>query len=79
MGYNKENVVIVEKTDDIGQQIQAFKQDLRQNPNIISVSNSTSLIGHNFGNSVHQVQGEPAENAMLLSMFFTDQFYAETY
>ncbi|MBC8403317.1 MAG: ABC transporter permease [Candidatus Marinimicrobia bacterium] len=79
LGYNKENVVIVEKTDDIGQQIQAFKQDLRQSPNIITVSNSTSLIGHNFGNSVHQVQGEPAENAMLLSMFFTDQFYTETY
>jgi len=79
LGYNKGNVVIVEKTDDIGQQIEAFKRDLRQNPNISVVSNSTSLIGHNFGSTVHMIQGEPAENAILLSIFVSDHYYADAY
>ncbi|MEE9190717.1 MAG: ABC transporter permease [Candidatus Neomarinimicrobiota bacterium] len=79
LGYSKDQVLIVEKTDDIGEQIEAFKSELRQDPRTISVSNSTSLIGHNFGNTVHQVLGEPAENALLLSIFATDYAYADAY
>ncbi|MFC1550883.1 FtsX-like permease family protein [Candidatus Neomarinimicrobiota bacterium] len=79
LGYNKDNLVIVEKTDDISEQLEAFKNDLRQDPRIISVSNSTSLFGHGFGSTVHQIQGEPAEHALLLSIFFTDHYYADAY
>jgi len=79
LGYTKDNVVIVEKTDDIGQQIQAFMNDLRQDQRILSVSNATSLIGHNTGNNVHQIAGEPAENAIMLSTFQTDDDYVDTY
>ncbi len=79
LGYTKKNVVIVEKTDDIGQQIAAFKNELRQDPRIISVANSTSLIGHNFGNSVHQIKGEPAENAIMLSTFIADDYFTDAY
>jgi putative ABC transport system permease protein len=79
LGYNKEEIVIVEKTDDIGAVINSFKEDLKQDPRIISVSNSTHLIGHNFNQNVRRIQGEPAENAILYSEFFADKFYAETY
>ncbi len=79
LGYDKSNVVIVEKTDDIGRHINAFKEDLLQDPRILAVSNSTSLIGHNTNNNLHQVQGEPAENGMLISTFFIDDYYADAY
>jgi putative ABC transport system permease protein len=79
LGYDKQDVVIVEKTDDIGAVINSFKEDLKQDPRIISVSNSTSLIGHNFGGGVRLIQGEPAENALLYNQFVSDDFYAETY
>lgn len=79
LGYDKENVIIVEKTDDIGESINAFKEDLRKDPNILSVSNSTSLIGHNYNNNVRQIHGEPAENSIIYQEFLADQYYAETY
>ncbi len=79
LGYTKQNVVIVEKTDDIGRQIAAFKNNLLQYPQNLSVSNSTSLIGHNMGNSVHLIKGEPAEHSIMLSNFFTDDYYADSY
>jgi len=79
LGYDKEHIVIVEKTDDIGQQINSFKEDLKQDPRIISVSNSGSLIGHNFNTNVKQIQGEPLENAILFTSFFADGSYGETY
>ena len=79
LGYNKEEVVIVEKTDDIGAVINSFKEDLKKDPRIISVSNSTHLIGHNFNINVKRIQGEPAENAILFSEFFADKYFVETY
>jgi len=80
LGYDNDNVVMVKKTDDIRAHIEAFKTDLRQNSNIINVSNSSSLMGHQTGNnSVHQIAGEPAENAALLNIVVADHYYAETY
>lgn len=79
LGYDKEHIVIVEKTDDIGQQISSFKEDLKQDPRIISVSNSTHLVGHDFNSGVKQIQGEPLENAILFTNYFTDGSYSETY
>jgi putative ABC transport system permease protein len=79
LGYNKEEIVIVEKTDDIGAFINSFKEDLKKDPRIISVSNSTHLIGHNFNQNVKRIQGEPAENAILFSEFFADKYFVETY
>ena len=79
LGYDKENVIIVEKTDDIGASINAFKEDLKKDPNIITVSNSTSLLGHNFNSNVRQIQGEPAENSMLWQEFLADPSYADVY
>ncbi|MFC1784472.1 ABC transporter permease [Candidatus Neomarinimicrobiota bacterium] len=79
LGYNKENVIIVEKTDDIGASINSFKEDLKQDPRILSVSNSTSLIGHDFNSNVRQLQGEPSENSLIYQEFFTDPSYAITY
>ncbi len=79
LGYDKQDVVIVEKTDDLGAQIFSFKEDLKQDPRIISVSNSTSLIGHDFNGNVKQIQGEPLENAILFTNFFADGLYGETY
>ncbi len=79
LGYDKEHVVIVEKTDDIGESIYSFKEELQQDPRIVSVSNSTHLVGHDFNSNVKQIQGEPAENAILFTNFFADGYYAETY
>jgi len=79
LGYEKENVIIVEKTDDIGRSINAFKSDLMLDPNILSVSNSTALMGHNFNGNVRQIQGEPAENSLIYQEFLADPYYAETY
>jgi putative ABC transport system permease protein len=79
LGYDKQDVVIVEKTDDLGPQIYSFKEDLKLDPRIISVSNSTHLIGHDFNSNVKQIQGEPLENAILFTNFFADGLYGETY
>ena len=79
LGFNKEQVVIVKKTDDIGNQIQAFRQELLKNPNVINATNTNDLIGNEFGNSAYKFAGATGEEAHLLYTYFTDPYFVETY
>ncbi|NIM90606.1 MAG: FtsX-like permease family protein [Candidatus Aminicenantes bacterium] len=79
LGFNKEQIVIVKKTDDIGNQVPAFRQELLKNPNIINASNTNNLIGNEFGNSAHRLAGATGEETHLLWTYITDPHFAETY
>jgi len=79
LGYQRDNVVIIEKTDDIRANLQEFKLELAKEPKILSISNSNSLFGHGYNNTIHAVEGQPRENSALVYMDFSDVGYVETY
>jgi len=79
LGFNKDQVVIIEKVDDIGSRIRAFKQALLANPRILSASNTESLIGDDFGSSVFKLAGAAGEENHLLYTLRTDEDFAKTY
>lgn len=79
LGFNKEQIVIVKKTDDLGDKIPTFKQELLNNPNISSATNTNSLIGQIFGNSAYRLAGESGEETHLLWTYFTDADFVKTY
>jgi putative ABC transport system permease protein len=79
LGFNKDQVVVVEKVDDIGNQIQAFKQALLANPRILSASNTEELIGDDFGSSVFKLAGAAGEENHLLYTIRTDEDFAKAY
>lgn len=74
LGFDKEQLVIVHKTDDLGYDgIQKFKTRLEENPNIITASNSQSLPGLNFSSNAWQNPEKPDETGqLLLWMMATD-------
>jgi len=79
LGFNKEQVVIVKKTDDIGNQVPAFRQELLKNPKVINATNTNNLIGNEFGNSAYKLAGATGEETHLLWTYFTDPYFVETY
>jgi putative ABC transport system permease protein len=79
LGFNREQVVVVEKTDDIGNQLRVFKQELLANPRILSASNTDRLIGDDFGSSVFRLAGAAGEENHLLWTCRTDEDFAKTY
>jgi putative ABC transport system permease protein len=79
LGFNKDQVVIVKKTDDLGNQIQAFRQELLKNSRVDNASNTGNLIGQDFGNSAFKIAGEAGEETHLLWTYFTDPHFADTY
>ncbi|MBN1300708.1 MAG: ABC transporter permease [Melioribacteraceae bacterium] len=79
LGFNKDQLVIIEKTDDLADRLKAFKQNLLDNPNILSVTNHSSVPGGGFGNTVYQVEGMGSNENHLFWLWFADYDLADTY
>lgn len=79
LGFQKEQLVIVEKTDDLAASLPAFKQELLNSPTIVSATNTGNLIGGGFGNSVFKTAGAAGEENHLLWVYQTDVDFVKTY
>jgi putative ABC transport system permease protein len=79
LGFNKDQIVVVEKVDDIGDRIQAFKQALLANPRILGAANTDDLIGDDFDGSVFKLAGATGEENHLFNSLRTDEDFAKVY
>ena len=79
LGFNKEQVVVVKKTDDLGSQVYPFMQELRQNVSVVSVSNSSTLPGKSFNSNAFRRAGAPGDQTQILWDMRSDHDFARTY
>jgi putative ABC transport system permease protein len=80
LGFNKEQVLVVKKTDDLGKQVQTFKQELLSNPDIVAVSNSANLMGDpSFGDNVYRVPGVEGVAQHILWTIYADEGFVRTF
>lgn len=79
LGFDIENLIVVEKTDDIARSFTAFKQELLEHPAIINVTNTRTIPGRDIGNSVFSHSEAALEDAKLLNIQVADPDFADTY
>ena len=80
LGFNKEQVLVVKKTDDLGKQVRTFKQELLANPDIVAVSTSAGLMGDpTFGDNVYTVPGVSGVGQFLFWTMYADEGFLRTY
>lgn len=79
LGFNKEQVVIIKKTDDIGNQIQSFEKELLANPDVLKVSNSSAIPGNQGGDSGCSLKNTPSSQLQDVRIMSCDKDLAETY
>ncbi len=81
LGFVTDNMLVVEKTDDIGADIQTFMKALADNANILAVSNSTGIPGYRngMGSSVFGIVKEDGEDNQLLITMMADWDFADVY
>ncbi len=58
LGFNKENVLVIENTADLREQSESFRQEIRDIPGIVSASRSWTVPGQNYNVSSFQVEGD---------------------
>ena len=79
LGFNKDQVIVIHKTDDMGPQVLNFVEELRNTPNIIEASNSNTIIGQNYNSNGYKKSEGGSENTIILWTQVTDFNYKDTY
>ncbi len=79
LGYNKEQVLIVHKTGDLGARVSSFVDELKSSPDIINASNSGHVIGSSFGSYTFRMKDQPDQAPILMWLTFADTDFADTY
>ncbi len=68
LGFEKENVLVIRRSDALKDQIDVFKQELVKHSSIISAANSTHIPSSGFWNNAHWLEGQDRSNVFLLMM-----------
>jgi putative ABC transport system permease protein len=77
LGFNKENLIIINNANYLGNQISSFKNELLAQPNILKVTNSSSIPGRfNAGNSYFH---HSVDDTRGINTFWSDYDFIKTY
>ncbi len=80
LGYDKDHVIALRiRNEDTQKRHEAIRNALLANPNILSVSASSSLpLGQNSF-SAHHIAGQPADEMIMLHTQIVDEHFIDTY
>ena len=79
LGFSGEQVIVVQKTDDIASSLPSFKENLLRNSSVVSLTNSDALFGEINNDNLFRPVGAPESENKLIWLNFTDEGYADTY
>lgn len=79
LGFSGEQVIVVNKTDDIAANIEAFKQKLRQHPSVLAVANSRTLFGQIQNDNLFRPVDQPESENKLIWLNTTDEDFDDAY
>jgi putative ABC transport system permease protein len=76
LGFNKEQVLVINNPGSLKKNLAPFKQILRKNPSVLKVSGSTTLPGRGFSNIGFGAEG--VEKSFTLNICICDYEYLKT-
>jgi putative ABC transport system permease protein len=77
LGFKKNNVLVIRRSDALRDRIDAFKQELVRQPGIISVGNATHIPSSTFWNNAHWIEGRDRSLSYLIMTAFVSCNYAD--
>lgn len=78
VGFNKENLVVINRAGALGTQIKSFKETVRKIPGVVNIASSTAVPGRNNNNNGYGIEGRQDES-FLLQTNWIDYDYIDTY
>ncbi|MGW8314921.1 MAG: FtsX-like permease family protein [Bacteroidales bacterium] len=79
LGFDKQNLVVLERIHPLGKKIQTFKDELTTHSSILSATNSTAYLGSPNNNNAYGIKGRPADETVLFYTFWVDEDFMNTY
>lgn len=78
VGFDKNNLLVIERAHAIGQKMKSFKNEIKQLPGIVNISSSTAVPGRNNNNNGYGIEGR-SEESFLLTTAWVDFDFIDTY
>jgi putative ABC transport system permease protein len=74
-GFDKKNVLLVHRADVLGKKIDAFKEAIGQQANILEVANSTHVPSYTYWENAHWLEGRDKGDIFTLSTCYASYNY----
>jgi putative ABC transport system permease protein len=78
VGFNKEQVIVIDRADALGSRVKAFKESVKQIPGVINIASSTAVPNRNNNSNGYGMEGRKDET-FLIQTNWTDYDYIDTY
>jgi len=78
VGFNKEQLIVIERAGALGNRVKAFKEAVKRIPGVINIANSTAVPGRNNNNNGYLIEGRKDET-VLMTTNWVDYDYLDTY
>ncbi|MGB8358030.1 MAG: FtsX-like permease family protein [Bacteroidales bacterium] len=78
VGFNKEQLIVINRAGALGTKVKSFKDAVREIPGVINISSSTAVPGRNNNNNGYMIEGRKDET-FLLQTNWVDYDYLKTY
>ena len=79
LGFNKENLVVIDRAYVLEEQIEAFRQELLKNPSISHVTISSAVPGGLIGDNAYLPEGASTNETHAINNIWADWYFQETY
>lgn len=79
LGFEKENLVIIDRTHVLDDQVEAFRQELLRNPSILQASYSSAVPGGLIGDNAYLPEGAESDQTHAINNMWTDWHFNDCY
>jgi putative ABC transport system permease protein len=79
LGFDKENILMIHRSDALKTQMESFKAELKTIPSVIDVTNENAYPGVNFSNNAFFLEGESTSHTYLLNQGWVSYDYGKTF
>ena len=78
LGFEKEQLLVIQRAGSLGQDKEAFRNEMVQSGGVENVSYSNGIPGRHLGDFTHVAEGASAEDMVRMFLLFADFDYLDT-
>jgi putative ABC transport system permease protein len=79
LGFNKEQLMVLEQVHVLGDKIPVFKKEIENLPGVIACSHSTAVPGHMNNVNGYLIEGQTTDDMVIITTTWTDYDQLKTY
>ena len=78
VGFNKEQLIVINRAEALGEGVKSFKEAVKRIPGVVNIASSTAVPARNNNNNGYMMEGRKEESFLIMTNW-VDYNYLETY